>query len=262
VIQLQDISYIYPGSERPALDRVSFALPRGQWLAVLGPTAAGKTTLCKLVKGILHPTAGSITRDFPAHSDHGRMGFLGGDPLDWFVGLTVEEEVVFGLENACFPHEEIRERLETSLHTTGLAGKERRLVHTLSGGEQQRLALCAALAAGCDFLIIDEALTMVERTVRAQLRSLLAELRLNQGLTILEVMQSVEDLLSVDRVLFLNEGHVVTDQDAKTFLEGALGRAWAKCVGGIGAVRAALRDYGIQWDGNEFISRLGMHRSE
>ena len=88
---------------------------------------------------------------------------------------------------------------------------EKRPVHTLSGGEQQKVALAAALAIGCRVIVIDEALNMLDRPTRMSIRSLLRSLRTTPGLTVIEVTHNLQDALTVDRILFLARGTILFD---------------------------------------------------
>jgi energy-coupling factor transport system ATP-binding protein len=237
MISLDKVSFSYPASEKPIFLNLTLEIGKGSWVAISGPDGSGKTTLCKLVKGLLKPTSGSISFAEPCGQD--RVGYLGGDPYDSLVGISVAEDVIFGLENLNLSQLEMEVRLEQALRWTGLLGMENRLVHTLSGGEQQKLALAGALAMGSDVLIIDEALNMIDNAARKITRDLMESLRKDRGLTILEAA-SVYFLPTVDRIIFLSDGEIMSDSSPDAFAASELGSRWIRLTGGVGALRQGL----------------------
>ena len=122
---------------------------------------------------------------------------------------------------------------------------ERRLVHTLSGGEQQKVALAGCLAMQAKVLIIDEAMDMLDRPTRRSVRCVMGRLRTDTGLTIIEASNTVEDLPAADRVLFLSKGRLEFDGTPEEFQLSALGIQWYSMTGGVGALRSALTEYGL-----------------
>ncbi len=194
-------------------------------MTLAGPEGAGKTTLGKLIHGMLKPDQGSVSVA-SLTTGPGRVGYLGGDPYDCLVGVSVEEEIVFALENLAVPRFEISRRLQIALRSTGLEGMENRLTHTLSGGEQQKLALASMLAMDSRVLILDEAMTMIDRPTRTEIRSLLRALSSANSLTILEITNSLEDSLTADRMLFLDRGRIRFDGDPAEFAGSISGSEW------------------------------------
>jgi energy-coupling factor transport system ATP-binding protein len=240
MILLQDVSFTYHPEHPPVFSGLTLSIPQGSWVTVAGPDGSGKTTLGKLIKGLLEPGSGSITLPVDDRGMPSFVGYLGGDPYDALVGISVEEDIAFGLENMNLPSEEIRSRLEQALGWTGLFGLEQRLVHTLSGGEQQKLALAGILAMGGRILVMDEAMNMLDRPSRQAVRSLIRTLQRDPGLTVIEMTQNLEDLLSSDRTVFLAKGAPVFDGLPKYFLETREGKAWARIAGGIAGFRQEL----------------------
>lgn len=242
MIHLQNVSFSYHPGAPPVFSELTLKIDLLSSLVIAGADASGKTTIAKLIKGILQPDSGSISSPGDLHCD---AGYVGGDPYDSLVGVSVEEDVAFGLENLALPEAEMRQRLAQALEWTGLSGMEKRLTHTLSGGEQQKLALAGMLAAGARVLIIDEAFTMLDRPSRLSIRSLLASLRRDPGLTLIEVTNDLEDSLAADRMVFLSQGSILFDGVPGDFLLTPLGRRWSTMAGGLGALVGALFERGI-----------------
>jgi energy-coupling factor transport system ATP-binding protein len=257
MILLQDVSFSYLPEQPPVFDGLSLSIPQGAWVTVSGPDGSGKTSLGKLIKGLLRPVSGSITFT----GDGGEppfVGYLGGDPYDALVGISVEEDIAFGLENMNLPSEEIGRRVAQAASWTGLSGLEQRLVHTLSGGEQQKLALAGILAMGGRILVMDEAMNMLDRRSRRAVRSLIRALQNNPGLTIVEITQSLPDLMTSDRVIFLSNGATAFDGLPKHFLATEDGKRWARIAGGVSGLHQALleRDIPRERAGDDNLWRI------
>ncbi|MBI5248681.1 MAG: ATP-binding cassette domain-containing protein [Desulfomonile tiedjei] len=244
MIIAENVSFTYPRENRPALDGVSFTVENRAWVAVTGRIGSGKTTLCKILKGLLKPTAGKVRLTEP-HADFPRVAYLGGDPYDTLVGTSVEEDAVFGMENFEFPLSEMKVRLKQALAWTHLTGMEKRLVNTLSGGEQQKLALAGALASGASVLILDEATSMLDRPVRKSIRTLINSLRTNPGLTIVEVTHDPEYISLADNILFVESGKAVFQGTYPEFLTHPCGESWTRAGWGLASLRREMADAGI-----------------
>jgi energy-coupling factor transport system ATP-binding protein len=245
MIQLEEVWFSYSSLRPPVLRAFNLKIESFSWVAITGPDGSGKTTLGKLIKGLLKPDSGSIAVAPLQPGTAATVGYLGGDPYDSLVGLTVEEDIVFGMENLGLSPAEMRVRLEHTLGWSGLVGMEQRLVNRLSGGEQQKVALAGMLAMGARILILDEALGMLDRSARFAIRSLLAALRHDPGLTIIETTHNLEEILSTDRVLFMSDGTLQFNGSPEEFLESPLGRNWASMTGGLAALRAELYSRGV-----------------
>lgn len=245
MIRLADVSFSYTPDRQPVFRDLALRFDHLSWVAITGPVGAGKTTLGKLIKGLLSPNSGSIVFDDSLMNGPNQVGYVGGDPYDGMVGVTVEEDVAFGLENLGVSSEEIRKGVDQALSRIGMTGKERRLVHTLSGGEQQGVALAGILAMGMKVLILDECMTMLDRPTRASVRSLLVSLRRNPGLTIIQATNDFEDILTADRVLFLAGGEVRFDGPPVRFISGSPGIRWTSMMGGAIGLGNILRQKGL-----------------
>ena len=131
MIRLSQVTFSYAPDACPVITGLSTVFDASTHTVVAGPDGSGKTTLAKLIKGSLAPTSGEIATDVDRTTE---IGYVGQDPNDFIVGATIEEDVVFGLENIGASRSEMRHRLELALDRTGLSGMENRLTHSLSGG--------------------------------------------------------------------------------------------------------------------------------
>jgi len=196
----------------PAVDRVSFALPEGEVLALLGPSGSGKSTLLNLIAGLEAPDTGDLRwagqslRGVPTH----QRGFgLMFQDYALFPHKDVAANVGFGLRMQGQPRAQIAEGVRAALELVGLSGFERRDVNTLSGGEQQRVALARALAPRPKLLMLDEPLGALDRALRERLLEELHTIlgRLKQT-TVYVTHDQEEAFALADRVLILRGGRV------------------------------------------------------
>lgn len=213
-VLVEGVCFSYPGAESPALRGLSFAVGRGEYVGVVGPNGGGKSTLVRLLNGLLRPGSGRLLvagRDPSAepYEVRRRVGVLFQNPDNGLVAPFVEDDVAFGLENLGVPREEMRSRVREALRAVGLEGYERREVHTLSGGEKQRVALAGVLAVEPEILALDEPTAMLDAPGRREVLERLQRLRGSK--TVLHVTHHLDELATADRVLVLNGGRLVAD---------------------------------------------------
>ena len=223
-VSCERVSYSYPGSERPALSGVSLDLRPGEYVGVVGPNGGGKSTLVRLLNGLLKPESGRVavsghdpaTEPFEVRK---HLGVLFQNPENGLVAPFVEDDVAFGLENLGVPREEMRERVARAIRTVGLEGFERREPHTLSGGEKQRVALAGLLVAEPEILVLDEPTSMLDSAGRMEVLEYLHALRSEK--TVLHVTHHLEELTGADRIYVLNGGELVADETPERFFSNA-----------------------------------------
>ena len=182
MIVLEKLSFRYPKTENDVLSGLSGSFSPGECVAVTGKNGCGKTTMVRLICGILRPTAGKITVDGgnTAKMDLFSIGRLVGcvfqDPSRQLFCTSVEEEVRFGLVNMGLPEEEIAEKTARYLKFFRLEHLAAAFPGTLSQGERQRVVLAAVLAMGTRYLLLDEPTSGLDMRARDELGEALAEL--------------------------------------------------------------------------------------
>jgi energy-coupling factor transport system ATP-binding protein len=214
IVSCENLAYSYPGSDRPALADVTFEVRAGEYVGVVGPNGGGKSTLARLLNGLLRPNSGRLrvaginpaTEPYPVRK---KVGILFQNPDNGLVAPFVEDDVAFGLENLGVERQEMRERVAAAIRAVGLSGYERREPHTLSGGEKQRVALAGLLATDTEVLVLDEPTSMLDLAGRREVLERLRELQSSK--TVLHITHHLEELLDADRILVLNAGRLVAD---------------------------------------------------
>ena len=167
MIHLDRVTYVYPDQTLPALSDFSVNIRRGEFVLVVGPSGVGKSTFLRSLNGLVPhfyggAWAGRVAvfgRDPVAEAPRGMadlVGFVFQDPEAQFVVDTVEDELVFAMENFALPAATMRKRVEEVLDQMALAHLRRRRISTLSGGERQRVAIAAVLALQPEVLVLDE----------------------------------------------------------------------------------------------------------
>ena len=240
MLKIQNLRFSYDPSS-PLFDRFNLTVSRASSVCLVGPDGAGKTTLLKLIKGLMAPSSGHIVFcDSPIRSQD--VAYLGGDPRDSFVGLTVEEEIVFGPENLGLPVDEIRNRLNQALALTLLDGYQNRLTHTLSGGEQQKLALASALVMDPQILLIDDAFSMMDPPSRAGHWAWIKKLTTELRLTVIFTTNKLAELRNSERVIFIDDAshELRFDGTPEQFVASDLSAVWLQLENGIDKLEAAL----------------------
>jgi len=208
VLQVQNIRY------GEILNGVNFDWHQGEIIALMGANGSGKSTLARLIAGLIEPTAGKILLtidETPCLWNTVRrwqeIGLVGQHPQRQTIGATVAEELGFGLLNLGHDIHWVRDRVRELASSVGLGGKEDQSPSTLSGGERQRLVTTAILTLQPSFLILDEALTMLDTVAQAKVLELLFQARTETGQ--LWITHDPELARLADRLLVINKGTII-----------------------------------------------------
>ncbi|KYH33661.1 energy-coupling factor transporter ATPase [Neomoorella mulderi] len=216
MIEVQGVTFSYPGTTVPALENISLIIKPGEFLAITGPNGSGKSTLARLLNGLLRPGEGRVLVDGLDTGDEAslvdirrRVGMVFQDPDNQLVAATVEDDVAFGLENLGLPPAEIRQRVAAALEVVELANLRTRPPHRLSGGQKQRLALAGVLAMEPRYLVLDEATAMLDPVAREEILQKVLELRREKGLAVILITHLMEEAALAERVLVLKAGQIL-----------------------------------------------------
>ncbi|MEA0564271.1 energy-coupling factor ABC transporter ATP-binding protein [Lysinibacillus irui] len=221
ILSLNNVTFSYTPEDqasRNAVENVSFAVEEGEWIAIVGHNGSGKSTIAKLMNGLLFPQQGDvrILRE-PLSEDNlwesrSLMGMVFQNPDNQFVGATVQDDVAFALENNGVPFEDMVKRVHAALEQVKMSQFLDHEPHHLSGGQKQRVAIAGALALKPKLLILDEATSMLDPQGRAEVLQTVQTLRAETGLTVISITHDLEEAMLANRVLFMNDG--------KKFAEG------------------------------------------
>jgi energy-coupling factor transport system ATP-binding protein len=222
VIDLEQFSFTYPGADSAALRGVNLHIAEGELALAVGTTGSGKTTLLRAVNGLVpHFTGGHVeghvrvhgldTRDHPPRELADVVGVVGQDPLASFVTDTVEEELAYGMEQLAVPSGVMRRRVEETLDLMGIAHLRRRALRTLSGGEQQRVAIGSVLTMSPRVLVLDEPTSALDPAAAEEALAAILRLVHDLGVTAVLAEHRLERVCEYADQLVVVDGTGVTD---------------------------------------------------
>lgn len=218
MIIVSNATYLYTGAQRPALRNISIELSPGESVALMGSNGSGKSTLAKCLNGLLVPTQGTVSVDGLKTTDAASLtairrnvGLVFQQPHQQMTSPTVERELAFGLENTGTPTEMMRALVEDAILRLGFDRCRHRSPGSLSGGEQQRLALAAVLLLRPRYLILDEATSLLAGSSREMLIEEVQAVGRQEGRGLIMITQSPRDAEQAGRLVILHEGAIVAD---------------------------------------------------
>jgi ATPase components of various ABC-type transport systems, contain duplicated ATPase len=208
MLEVRNICY------REILNGVDFTWHQGEIIALMGANGSGKSTFARLLAGLIEPDQGEISLiadgskcSWNKVKRWQEIGLVGQHPMRQTIGVTVAEELGFGLLNLGLDSQEVRRRVKELASSVDLGGKEDQSPATLSGGERQRLVTAAILALHPSFLILDEGLTMLDARAQANVLKLLFQARPKTGQ--LWITHDAELACHADRLVVLDQGKLV-----------------------------------------------------
>ena len=221
MIKFSNVSLIYPHSTKTIIEDLTFSIQEGEMVLVMGETGSGKSSLLRLINGLVpHHTGGILAGDISVDGISTRevkpgslahiVGIVGQNPLNGFVADIVEEELAFGMEALNFPHDVMRKRVEEVLDLLGLNAVRHRSIATLSGGEQQRVALARAFVTQPAILFADEPTGNLDKKTGQTIIDLIFRLNRDQHTTLVLVTHDPALAERCDRTLQLDGGRLIS----------------------------------------------------
>lgn len=225
MIEVRNLTVRYPGAATNALEDISLEISDGAFVAVMGGNGSGKSTLARCLNGLIRPASGEVAVDRWKTSDEEScrfvrrsVGMVFQNPHLQITSVTVEREIAFGLQNIGIEPAEIHTRVDEQLAASGLERLRGRPPRTLSGGEQQRLALAAVLSMRPAHLVLDEATSLLSPSSRNGLLRKVSEERTMRGMTVVLITQFSGEALRAGRLIVLHAGRVALDGEPATVL--------------------------------------------
>lgn len=213
MIELKNVSFRYDKTvEEYQIDTVSFHVKQGEWLSIVGHNGSGKSTVVRLIDGLLEAESGEIYVDGKQLTREtiweirSKIGIVFQNPDNQFVGATVEDDVAFGLENQGIPREEMLQRVEKAIEQVGMLEFKDREPSRLSGGQKQRVAIAGIIALRPTIIILDEATSMLDPEGREDLMAVMRELQRKFQLTIISITHDLTEIALSDRTLVFQKG--------------------------------------------------------
>jgi energy-coupling factor transporter ATP-binding protein EcfA2 len=231
IIQVTNYSWKYINTKNPAIEDINITIEEGDFIGIIGPNGSGKTTLAFSMDGLIPGQYNGIKKGTveifgKEVEDYGRgelqrlVGVVFSDPEAQFTAMTVEDELVFGMENIGLTVPEIRERLEWVTTLTDLKHLLEKPPYEISGGQKQRVALAAVLAMMPKILILDEPTSMLDPISRMRIFDVLAKLKKEKTSTIIVIEHSLENLVPLaDRMVLMADGRLALEDETQAFFQ-------------------------------------------
>jgi len=210
MLKVEEISRSY--GDLTVVDKLSFTVNEGEFVALLGPSGCGKSTSLKMIAGLETPDSGSIKlegRDITHLSPGERKLAMVFQSYALFPHLKVEENILFGLQARKVPKPEQRKRLASVAELVGLGEHLDRKPGQLSGGQCQRVALARAIVAEAKLCLMDEPLSNLDAKLRNEMRTEIRALQQRLGMSVIYVTHDqVEAMSMADRIVLMNGGKI------------------------------------------------------
>lgn len=230
IIEVNDVSFTYPGEKCQALCNVSLNIHQGDYLGIIGPNGGGKTTFLKLILGLLKPDQGSIKIFGSNISDFGnweKIGYVPQKAVDFDINFpaTVAEIVMMGryahLGLFKWPGREDRRLTKEALEHVDMQDYKNKLIGNLSGGQQQRVLIARALAGEPEIIFLDEPTAGVDPEAQGKFYTLLRKLNKDLGITLVVISHDVDVVAhEVTEMAFINS-NLIYDDNPKEFLKNS-----------------------------------------
>lgn len=225
IIKFDNVSFAYELEDEGVVNAVndfSLEVPEGQFLAVLGHNGCGKSTVAKLINGILVPNKGKVTVEGMDTSDEEKtvdirktVGMVFQNPDNQIVATIVEDDVAFGPENLGVEPSEIRKAVDSALKAVGMYEFRKREPHRLSGGQKQRVAIAGVIAMNTKCIVMDEPTAMLDPQGRKEVMDTVMKLNREFGITVILITHYMDEAVKADRVIVMDGGRIAMDGTPK-----------------------------------------------
>jgi energy-coupling factor transport system ATP-binding protein len=232
-VSIQDLGWKYSGRKNFAIEHVNLEIEANTFTSIVGPNEHGKTTLVSCIKGIIPSSFNGVwrgkvevfgkdTRNLSTQSLASDIGFVFADPEAQFTSMTVEEELVFGLENIGLPLNEIKDRLEWVTNITLVHDLLDKPPYEISGGQKQRVAIASVLAMKPRIIILDEPTSMLDPLGKDFIFDILTNLKKEQDLTIIVIEHNIEQVAPLsDQLILMYKGNIAKQAAPAEFFENS-----------------------------------------
>ncbi|MBN1314377.1 MAG: ABC transporter ATP-binding protein [Anaerolineales bacterium] len=224
IVNLENVTYKYPLTEEPVLKDINLQVHEGEFVAVVGPNEAGKSTLCYTISGFIPhffkgelegrvEVAGVNTQESTLNEWVLNVGLAFQNPFNQISGskFSVYDEIAFGIENIGVPRDEMIARVDAAMELTGIRDLADRSPYSLSGGQQQRVALTSILVMEPKVLVLDEPTSQLDPIGTREVFQVIKEMSA-RGMTVVLVEHKIEWIAEfADRVIALHKGEILID---------------------------------------------------
>ena len=219
-IEIEHLSFSYD-EQIKALDDVSFSIEEGSYTVIVGHNGSGKSTIAKLMIGLMEAQSGiirvdgTVLKEESVYDIRDKIGIVFQNPDNQLVAGVVEEDVAFGPENIGVESRQIWQRVEESLQSVGMSAYRYASPMHLSGGQKQRVAIAGIVAMRPKCIVLDEPTAMLDPKGRESVIKTIKELNRKEKITIVLITHYMEEIVDADYVYVMGDGQVVTEGTPK-----------------------------------------------
>lgn len=223
-VEVSHLSFSYDG-QNDVIKDVSFEIPKGSYTTIVGHNGSGKSTIAKLLIGLLKAKSGEIKilgntlNEENVYSLRNHVGIVFQNPDNQFIGSTVADDIAFGLENHCVPQKQMQAIIEDVAARVNMSNFLDSEPTKLSGGQKQRVAIAGILAIAPDIIIFDESTSMLDPQGKASINEQIQKLHDERNITILSITHDMEEVAQSEYVIVLKDGKVEMQGTPKQIFE-------------------------------------------
>ena len=219
MIKVENVSFKYKNTDKKVLDNLNFEVQDGEVVAIVGENGSGKSTIGKLIAGILKLKQGNITiDDLDIKRVQDKVGIVFQNPENQIIFSSIYDELAFSLKG--LDKSEIEERINTSLEQVGMLKHKNDNLYTLSFGQKQRVMIAEVLAKKPKIIVLDEPTTMIDSKGKDSIYKIIENLK-KEGYTIICITNLAGEILIADRTLILKDGKIVSEIKREELVEKA-----------------------------------------
>ena len=230
-IYVKNLFFSYFNSKRKVLNNINLTINDREFVVILGPSGSGKTTLAYCLSGIIPhlidgEMSGSVvidnmdTKKYDFKDIVKRVGVVLQNPEAQIFGMTVREDIAFGLENIGLDSSDIDDKINLMLNIFGLKRYENFNPRLLSGGQKQRLVLASILAMNPHIIILDEPFSNLDLNGKNRVLEILLNLRREEDTTIILIDRKIPEVYNeIDRIIVLNNGKILFNDSVRRFFD-------------------------------------------
>ena len=214
LIEVNNLSFEYREGEN-TIENISFDVAKGSYTTILGHNGSGKSTIAKLLMGLLEKKEGTIKingielNEENLNDVRNQIGIVFQNPDNQFIGATVRDDIAFGLENNCVDPKDMDQIITEYASKVGMIDFLDHEPTKLSGGQKQRVAIAGILAMSPSIIILDEATSMLDPKGRKEINELVHKLNKEKNMTILSITHDIEEAALSDQVILISDGHII-----------------------------------------------------
>ncbi|UUD37012.1 cobalt transporter ATP-binding subunit [Mycoplasmopsis californica] len=215
MITVKNLKFKYSQNSEYALNDVSFHIPEGKYVAIMGHNGSGKSTLSRCLVGLFKPESGTITLDGITISKETlseirqKIGIVFQNPDNQFIGASVEDDIAFGLENKQISREEMRETILRLVKKVDMESYLQYEPQNLSGGQKQRVAIASVLALDPKIVIFDEVTSMLDPKGKKEVLALIKDIQTKENKTLISITHDMEEAIKADYCLVFSHGKLI-----------------------------------------------------